>query len=184
MNWEFRVLDFIERKFHSKRWTRMMKLATNFGEKGIFLSIWTLIMGANKKTRKEGVTMGLGLIIEALLCNLVLKPSVGRTRPYDIREKIELLIPKLKDASFPSGHTGATFATAAALFFSKTKMWIPAALMACSTGFSRMYFYVHYPTDILGGAALGVSSGWAAARLQKRWEKKRHAKRTAERRKK
>lgn len=173
MEWEFKVLDYIENHFQGKIWTRLMKAATMIGEKGIFLGIFTLIMGHYEKTRKTAGAVGISLVLEALLCNLVLKPAVGRTRPYDIRKKLELLIPKLKDGSFPSGHTGATFSTVGALFFSKTRLWIPAAFLATSTAFSRLYFYVHYPTDILGGAALGVSSGWAAVKMQKIWEKKR-----------
>lgn len=173
MNWEIKFLDYIEQNLHSEKRTRYMKLATLIGEKGIFLGICILLLAIPKKTRKAATAMGLSLILEALICNLILKPAVGRKRPYDLKKKLELLIPKLKDASFPSGHTGATFSAAGALFFSRTKLWIPAALMAMSTAFSRMYFYVHYPTDVLGGAALGLSSGWLAVKMQKVFGKRR-----------
>lgn len=173
MKWEFVVLDYIEKHMQGEKRTFLMKLATLVGEKGIFLAICILIMGFRKKTRKAAVAAAISLIVESIICNLFLKPMVGRTRPYDIREKIELLIPKLKDASFPSGHTGATFSVAGALFFSKIKLWIPAAFLAASTAFSRMYFYVHYPTDILGGIFVGISSGWLAVKLQKIFGKKK-----------
>lgn len=173
MNWEFKILDYIEENIQNERWTEAMKLATLIGEKGIFIGICALILGYQKKNRKAAIAIGISLALEVLLGNLILKPMIGRTRPYDIRKKLELLIPKLKDASFPSGHTGATFSAVGALFFSKTKLWIPAALMASSTAFSRMYFYVHYPTDILGGMALGMSSGWMAVKMQKIWGKQK-----------
>ncbi len=78
---------------------------------------------------------------------------------------VRLLIEAPKDFSFPSGHTGASFAAAAALFFVGSRGWIPAAVLAALIGFSRLYLYVHYPTDVLAGALLGIAAGWAACRL-------------------
>ena len=89
---------------------------------------------------------------------------VGRIRPCDILTEAELLIPRPKDFSFPSGHTAASFASVTALWLAGKKQWAMAALpLALLIAFSRMYLCVHFPTDILGGAVLGTACGWLGA---------------------
>lgn len=95
------------------------------------------------------------LILDVLLCNMMLKPLVARMRPFTVNTGVELLINAPEDFSFPSGHTTASFAAAFALLFSKNKLWIPSVVLAVLIAFSRLYLYVHYPTDILAGILLG-----------------------------
>ena len=71
-----------------------------------------------------------------------------------------LLIPHPGGFSFPSGHTGASFAAASALFFSRNKFGVFAFVVAALIGFSRLYLYVHYPSDVLAGALIGIMLGW------------------------
>ena len=61
--------------------------------------------------------------------------------------------------SFPSGHTASGFAAAFALWFQNRKLGTLALLLATFIGFTRLYLYVHFPTDILGGIALGLAAG-------------------------
>lgn len=89
----------------------------------------------------------------------MLKPLVARIRPCNVVKNINMLIPIPKDFSFPSGHTAVAFAVTSALCFCKNKIWIPSALLSLLIAFSRMYLYVHYPSDILGGVLLGVLVG-------------------------
>lgn len=109
--------------------------------------------------------MALSLILEALCCNIILKPLVARLRPFEMNTAVQLVIEKPLDFSFPSGHTGAAFAVVSALYFCKNRGWIPALVMAVLIAFSRLYLYVHYPTDVLAGALLGMTAGWIAYRL-------------------
>ena len=76
-----------------------------------------------------------------------------------------LLIPPPGDASFPSGHTAASFAAVFALKASGSPLWKPALLWALLIAFSRLYLYVHWPSDVLGGAVLGAVVGWLGAKL-------------------
>lgn len=118
------------------------------------------------KTRKVGILVSVALLLDVLTCNVILKPLIARTRPYDVNTAVELLIRAPRDYSFPSGHTAASFAAAAALWFAdKKKLAIPALVLAVLIAFSRMYFYVHYPTDVLGGAILGMVCGWLSYKL-------------------
>lgn len=68
-------------------------------------------------------------------------------------------------ASFPSGHTAASFAAVFALKASGSPLWKPALLWALLIAFSRLYLYVHWPSDVLGGAVLGAVVGWLGAKL-------------------
>ncbi len=104
--------------------------------------------------------MAVSLGLELLCCNVILKPLVARIRPCDVDSAVLLLIPHPGGFSFPSGHTGASFAAASALFFSRNKFGVFAFVVAALIGFSRLYLYVHYPSDVLAGALIGIMLGW------------------------
>jgi undecaprenyl-diphosphatase len=85
----------------------------------------------------------------------------GRIRPFDVNTTIELLIRKPRDYSFPSGHTAVSFAVATSLYLcGYNRLCILAFVIAAMIAFSRMYLYVHYPTDIIGGVVVGIVSGY------------------------
>lgn len=168
MDFELSVLDFIQSHFQSVFLDVWMPKITALGNAGILWIVLTLVLLLIPKTRKVGAVMAVSLIVEAVCCNLILKPLVERPRPFDANTMVQLLIDRPSDFSFPSGHTGASFAAASALYFSRNRLWIPALTVAILIGFSRLYLYVHYPSDVLAGALLGVLSGWAAYRLVKR----------------
>lgn len=110
-------------------------------------------------------------ILDGILCNLLLKNLVRRIRPCDINDAVRLLIPYPSDYSFPSGHTAVSFAAASALYFAGEKyLWKAALVLAAFIAFSRMYLYVHYPTDILGGALLGILCGYLGCRIVQKTE--------------
>jgi undecaprenyl-diphosphatase len=80
----------------------------------------------------------------------------ARIRPCDINTAISLLISRPLDYSFPSGHTMSSFAAAMVLFLTNKKIGIPALILAAFISLSRLYLYVHFPTDVLAGAVLGI----------------------------
>ena len=165
MPFEFEFLDFLQ-TMHTPLITKIMKAASKLGDAGF---VWILLTGVLlmiPKTRKVGILVSVALLLDVLTCNVILKPLIARTRPYDVNKAVELLIRAPRDYSFPSGHTAASFAAAAALWFAdKKKLAIPALVLAVLIAFSRMYFYVHYPTDVLGGAILGMVCGWLSYKL-------------------
>ena len=110
------------------------------------------------------------LILGLLVCNLTLKPLVARIRPYDLQEQdfgvyINLLISRQSDFSFPSGHTIASFEAAVVLLKNSKKMGIPALIIAILVSFSRLYLYVHYPSDVLVSVVLGTAFAFAGCAL-------------------
>ena len=109
------------------------------------------------------------LLVCVLAGNLLLKNVVARPRPCDVIPEMPLLIPQPQSFSFPSGHTMSSFAAATVLLFASWKWGIAAYAMAGVVGFSRVYLFVHYPTDVLAGVALGIAvAGWSSGSLPKR----------------
>ena len=141
----------------------LMPIITLFGEDGIFCIAVSAILLIFPKTRKLGAQMGVALAIGFLIGNMTLKPLIARVRPYDMPGiDIELLVSSLGDKSFPSGHTLACFEAATVVLKNNRKFGIPAMVIAVLVAFSRLYLYVHYPTDVICGAVLGILFGLAA----------------------
>lgn len=162
-NMDFAILDFIAEHFRCGILDTLVPLVTHLGDGGWFWIALAVVLLIPEKTRKYGVAVAMALIFDLLLCNVTIKPLVQRVRPYDIRQGMELLISAPHDYSFPSGHTAASFAAAGALMFMKAKGRIPALILATVIGLSRLYLYVHYPSDVVCGAILGLICGFLGA---------------------
>ena len=142
----------------------------NHGEVWILLAA---VLLAIPKTRKAGACLACGLAVDLLLCNLWLKPWIGRVRPFAVNPDVKLLIAPPMDASFPSGHTASSFAAVFALLTARSPLWKPSLALAIGIAFSRLYLYAHWPTDILGGILVGALAGWLGAKLVQRVTEKR-----------
>lgn len=168
MGWEFEFLDFLQ-SIHSPLLTSLMWFITFLGEKGWF---WILLGGVLlciERRRPGGIAVLTALLLDFVAANLILKPLVARPRPCWINESIEVLVKIPEDYSFPSGHTMASFAAAGALLFmGQKKAGVCAVCLAVLMGISRLYFYVHFPTDVLAGAVMGLACGGLGAALAKK----------------
>ncbi|SFB33641.1 undecaprenyl-diphosphatase [Acetitomaculum ruminis DSM 5522] len=172
MKLEFAILDALQ-TIHTPLLDSIMIFITKLGNGGMIMIAFTILLLIIPKTRKTGMVLLAALVLEALVTNLCLKPLVARIRPYEIKEGIKLLISAPVDYSFPSGHTAAGFALVSALFFEKKKIWIPVFLLAFIIAFSRLYLYVHYPSDVLCGAIIGIISGFFAKKIVEKIIKRR-----------
>ena len=159
MEIEYAVLDFIRDNLSSPFMDGFMKIITFLGNGGWFWIVLALVLTAVPKTRRIGVSVCVSLLLSLILCNLTLKPIVARTRPYDLIEGIELIIAKPTDFSFPSGHSSASFAASVAIFANNKKYGAFAVALAFLIAFSRLYLYVHFPSDVLAGILLGSFCG-------------------------
>jgi undecaprenyl-diphosphatase len=168
---DFAVLDWIQQHIKGDFLDFLMPLITALGNGGIFFGLLAVFLLCRKKYRRAGIVLLGGLTFCLIFGNLLLKPLVARIRPYDLMEGIELLIKPLKDYSFPSGHTMASFACASVFWHYRDtfKKWsIVALVLAFCVAFSRLYLYVHFPTDVLCGGLLGWLFGWVACRIADR----------------
>lgn len=163
-SFDFKILDFLYNNIRCPALNVFFSVITHLGDSGLFWIAVALCLIIFKKTRKTGLMMGCALILGLIFCNLTVKPLVARIRPYDLMAQngvtIDILLSKAPtDFSFPSGHTVASFEGATVLFI-RNKKWGSAALVLASLiAFSRLYLYVHYPTDVLAGLVMGVLFG-------------------------
>ncbi len=158
----------------------VMTTVTHLGDAGIVWVLMSIVLLAVKRTRKVGLCCFLALLVMLIVNNYVIKVLVDRARPYEVVEGLTAIVPLPVDASFPSGHTAAGIAAAVVLIGeTKARYWIPALLLALLVAFSRMYVGVHYPTDVLGGAVLGILYGLAGLALGRMLWRRMKAKKTA-----
>ena len=141
----------------------------NFGAIWIALAALLLII---EKYRQSGLAVSIALLIDFVAVNLIIKPLVGRERPCDVTVPEDMLLACLSDHSFPSGHTAAAFAAAFALFLCHKRAGSAALILAVLMGFSRLYLFVHFPSDVIAGALLGLSFGFIGYRFAFRRNKK------------
>jgi undecaprenyl-diphosphatase len=175
-NPEFSILDGIQRFFHTAWLDALMPLVTRLGDKGlIWISLALLLLCLPLRRRWEGGEMLCALLCSVLLCNLLLKNWVARPRPFALRPDILLLVPPPQDFSFPSGHSSASFAAAAVLLWRRVPGRFLALGLAVLIAFSRLYLYVHFPTDVLAGAILGFLLGSLAVYWGEKYRGKRGA---------
>ena len=167
------ILEWIAANLYCPFLDNVMPLITLLGDAGIFWIAIAAICLFFPKYRKMGLSMGVSLIIGLLLCNVTLKPLVQRIRPYDYQlehfgKTVQLLIAAQHDFSFPSGHTIASFEAATAIMLYNRKLGIPAMFLAVLIAFSRLYLYVHYPTDVLASVVLGIGIAFLGTFLVKK----------------
>ena len=173
VSFDLPILDWIQAHLQSGFMDTIMPIITVFGDAGIFWIACAVVLLFFPKTRKIGLGMGIAMALGLLVCNVTLKPLVARIRPYDFQIKElgktwndillagKLLVETPHDFSFPSGHTIASFEAATVLLINnkKLKVGIPALILAILIAFSRLYLYVHYPTDVIFSVFAGILFG-------------------------
>jgi undecaprenyl-diphosphatase len=145
------ILLWIQQHVRREWATPVVKLITHLGDAGAVWLVLTLLCLVLAKTRKVGILMAASTILNFLVNN------VARTRPYEVIPGLQRIIEAQSDFSFPSGHSGASFAVAVVmLMMFPKKVGIPAMALAVLIALSRLYVGVHYPTDVLAGALVGT----------------------------
>lgn len=155
MELEFGILYGIN-NLHNPVLDKIMVAITNLGDAGLIWIGIAIILLFRKKTRKCGGLMLASMALGLIFGNGILKNLIARERPCWIDSNIPLLVPTPHDYSFPSGHTLASFEAAVMIFLHNKKWGVISFVLAILIAFSRMYLFVHFPTDIVCGAALGT----------------------------
>lgn len=130
------------------------------GRRGVVWLALATVVAVARPGRVGGLWQLIAaLILSGVLVDLVLKPTIGRPRPFAADATVAVVGGRPGSAAFPSGHASTAFAGAIIVSRmwrrGRVLLWALAALIACS----RVYLGVHYPLDILGGAALGAALG-------------------------
>ncbi len=165
LNLDWSLLHWIQETCRRTFLDFLMPKLTMLGNHGEIWILITLILLCTKKYRKYGVVLAVGLILCLLVGNLGLKPLLERARPCWLDPSVPLLIPVPEDYSFPSGHTLSSTTAAVILIMANRKFAFWAVPLAAVLAFSRLYLYVHFPSDILAAALIGIILAFAARAL-------------------
>lgn len=164
------LLLWIQENIRHDILTPLILAVTKTGNAGLIWILCSIFLLGRKQTRKAGLAGLLALLFSLLLNNLLLKNAVMRIRPYEVVEGLVLLTERAHDFSFPSGHTGSSFACATAVCLMlrqcrrKNRFILYGVLLgyAALMGFTRLYIGIHYPTDVLVGMVTGIFCGFFA----------------------
>ena len=169
---ELQILDQIALG-HNAFLDQVMPAVSFLGNSGWIWIVIAVLMVLSKRYRRGGWLLTTALVFCLLVGNLTLKPLIARIRPFDVNTLVTLLIAPPTDYSFPSGHSMASFAAATTLWHTDRRFGLAAFVLAALIAFSRLYLYVHYPTDVLGGTIIGLMLGNLAIYLFTRLDKRR-----------
>ena len=149
------IIKYVQEHFHNKFTDFLFPLLSRMGNGG---AIWLTIafyMGYNKATRPLAFMLFFSLALAHILSQ-ILKPIIGRPRPFVVYPCKQLLIHTPGGYSCPSGHSATSFAAATIILIADKHFGIIALLMAFMIAFSRVFLFVHYPSDTVIGSLLGV----------------------------
>lgn len=152
------ILFYIQEHIKSPVLDRVMVFFTRLGDAGLIWFAVAFLLLSTKRYRKCGIYLVLTIYLTMLLSDEVLKHIFHRIRPCNVYDQVQLLIRRPHSFSFPSGHTMIGFASATVLYYYHRNFGIAGYILAFLIAISRIYLFVHYPTDILGGIVFGIVS--------------------------
>ena len=173
---DFNILNAIQ-SIRTPFLDTIMPLITFLGSGGIVWAVTALIMLCFKKSRKTGIIIIVSLLLGLFLSTMGLKNVIARERPYNTEEALLTVENLLISApsgrfSFPSGHAISSFSAATVILLYSKKLGIPAIILAALICFTRLYLYVHFPSDVICGALFGILLAFLSNFLvNKIWEK-------------
>ena len=173
---DFNILNAIQ-SIRTPFLDTIMPLITFLGSGGIVWAVTALIMLCFKKSRKTGIIITVSLLLGLFLSTMGLKNVIARERPYNTEGALLTIENLLIGApsgrfSFPSGHAISSFSSATVILLYSKKLGIPAIILAALICFTRLYLYVHFPSDVICGALFGILLAFLSNFLvNKIWEK-------------
>lgn len=157
-DWDDRMLDRIA-KLRTKRLNKIMVFATTLGNNGFIWFATAIVFLFFQRFRTSGIAIIIAVSLSWFFGEIAIKNLVGRVRPCHKLAEEQLLIKNPPHYSFPSGHTTSSFAATTVMILLDPVVAIPMLILAVLIAFSRTYLMVHYLTDVLAGAALGIICG-------------------------
>ncbi len=164
----------------------IMPLVTYLGSGGAVWIAAAVIMLFGKKTRHAGAAVGIALTAGLILSTILLKGLVARERPFCAdgallsADRLLIGVPSGR-FSFPSGHAVSSFSAAAVIFAYNKKAGTAAYVLAALISFSRLYLYVHFPSDTAVGALIGIVIGIASVKAVNKIREKYNEKKLSDR---
>lgn len=162
---DLKILDLIKIFLIHPVLDQLLYFLTWVGNKGGVWILISIVLLFKKENRKIGVKVIIALLLGLILGDIILKPMIGRIRPFLKYSDITTIIDGIGIYSFPSGHTTSSFAASITIFMNNKKIGRFLILLASGIAFSRLYFMVHYPSDVIGGIVLGLICAVIADKL-------------------
>lgn len=153
---DFSLLYFIQEHLRTSFMDGVAAFLSEVFDGGLLWLILCAVLLIFRRTRSTGVMVLAAMGVALLIGEFGMKNIFCRVRPCVVDSSVPLAVDLPSSYSFPSGHTGSSFAAATALFLRNKKWGIPSLVLAAVIGLSRMYLFVHFPTDVLAGAVLGI----------------------------
>ena len=152
---DFEILFFIQNHLRNDILDVIVPFYTNLGDDGIIWIVIGFVLLIPKKTRKCGIMVLAALLVMLVVNNMIIKNLVARPRPCATYPEMVDLVHVPSSYSFPSGHTVSAIAVAVTILIHHKKLGIVALIMAILMGLTRLYVFVHFPTDVYGGMIVG-----------------------------
>ena len=157
MSWEFDFLYALQ-NIHNPVLDKIMIVLSTIGDAGLLWIGVAILLICMKKYRKCGLQVAVAMLLTFIVGNLILKNMIHRDRPCWIDPSITLLVKSPSDFSFPSGHSMNGFTASVSILLCDKKLGIVAVILAAAIAFSRLYNFVHFPTDVIAGIVIGIVS--------------------------
>lgn len=174
MGWEFSLMNWMQEHMRAPLLDQVMVVFTYLGEYGAIWILTGLGLTISKKYRRYGILMLCSLLITFLTGEVLLKNIICRVRPCNINTELSMLIARPTSYSFPSGHAASSFTSAYILLRMDKRIGCVGLVVAALIALSRVYLYVHFPTDVLVGMVLGLLMAALVYFLYQRLEKDGH----------
>ncbi|AGB42427.1 membrane-associated phospholipid phosphatase [Halobacteroides halobius DSM 5150] len=156
VNQDIKLFYFLNRRIKCRLLDWLMPLVTHLGGAIFTIAFGGLLFFLGEQNLKQ---VGSEIILSVLISGTVvqvIKRIINRNRPYKILKEVNLTKASFRNYSFPSGHTTAIFSLAVTVGFNFPNFILISQSLAVLVGLSRAYLGVHYPSDIVSGAAIGI----------------------------
>ncbi len=162
---DLEILSFVRDHMHTQAMDTLLAFVTTLGNYGAIWIVLGLVLLVKNAYRRTGVLTLVALLATHVLASGILKPLFARQRPYIALEAFSSVLGDVGGYSFPSGHATAAFTIATVLYFRIKKWRIPMLIAATVMAFTRIYFHVHYPSDVVAGILLGSGTSYLLVKL-------------------
>ena len=161
---DYNILEYIRQHISGPVMDRIMTIITHLGDYGLLWICLAFILMAVPRTRKSGFAVVAAMIAGLVICNLLMKNIIARPRPFEAYG-LPIIIDRPMGYSFPSGHSSNSFIAATVIAMKYRKYAAAVYTTAALIALSRIYLCVHYPSDVIAGAVIGMGIGYVTVKL-------------------
>ncbi len=169
---DWAILHWIQDNLRMEILDKIMPVFSFLGNGGLVWIVLAVILLIPRRTRRTAILVLIGLAAAGLIGTNLIKEFVARPRPCWLDDSVVMLIKVPQDYSFPSGHTVCGVVSCFLINRTNKVIGFFSVILMLLIAFSRMYLYVHFPSDILAGLVFGIIVGAIIWAIGGRWARK------------